>query len=63
MQIWEDEAMDNEVGSFWELEIGCSEQFPAAKFSLILRFEISILSASILRWTKNHLFHSGFWKW
>ena len=24
--------MDNEVGSFWELEIGCSEQFQAAKF-------------------------------
>ena len=22
MQIWEDEVMDNEVGSFWELEIG-----------------------------------------
>ena len=22
MQIWEDEDMDNEVGSFWELEIG-----------------------------------------
>ena len=22
MQIWEDEDMDNEVGSFWELESG-----------------------------------------
>ena len=32
LEIWEDEAMDNEVGSFWELEIGWPGQIQAVKF-------------------------------